>query len=65
MEVKDKNIKSRKEALEEAKLKAKEYDYLRMSFTDFHGMPRARVVPTRHADQLLEHGWSVYEGNMI
>ena len=46
--------------------KAKEeFDYLRFTWIDVHGMAKGKTVPKRNIDGLWKHGLGVYTGEII
>ncbi len=51
----------RKEAAKEAVAR---FDYVRFTYTDFHGMARSRIVPAASLDTAFQNGCSVYAGEL-
>ncbi len=57
----DATSEERKEAAKEAVAR---FDYVRFTYSDFHGMARSRIVPAASLDRAFQNGCSVYAGEL-
>ena len=48
--------------VEDLKDQAEAFDYLRITWSDIHGIARGKTIPARHASSMLEDGVGCFSG---
>ena len=51
-----------KALLQATRLKLKDYDFVRFTFPDLNGISRGKLIPARHAVDILEEGTGCFAG---
>ena len=54
---------NKREKLEELGPKLVNYDYVRLTVCDIHGISRGKLVPARNATKYLRKGMGAFAGN--